>query len=191
MFKDMTDVTELTGKLLIAMPGMGDTRFEKSVVVVVAHGADGGMGLIINKPAPSIGLGHLFDQLSIEGEGGGDGPVYFGGPVENSRGFVLHNAEYRQDDTTLSIDTRFGMTATLDILRAMAEGVGPDKSLVALGYAGWGPGQLEEEIADNGWLIADADPDLVFSDDHSGKWIAAIQTLGIDPILLSAEGGRA
>ncbi|SFG88160.1 putative transcriptional regulator [Palleronia marisminoris] len=191
MFRDMTDVTELTGKLLIAMPGMGDPRFEKSVVVVVAHGADGGMGLIVNKPAPSIGLGHLFEQLSIEGQSGGDKLVYFGGPVENSRGFVLHDADYRQDDTTLSIDPQFGMTATLDILRAMAEGGGPEKSLVALGYAGWGPGQLEEEIAENGWLIADANPDLVFSDDHSGKWIAAIETLGIDPIMLSAEGGRA
>lgn len=191
MFRVMTDVTDLTGKLLIAMPGMGDPRFEKSVVVVVAHGADGGMGLIVNKPAPSIELGHLFEQLSIEGESGGTGPVYFGGPVENSRGFVLHGAEYQQDNTTLAIDARFGMTATLDILRAIAEGVGPDKSLVALGYAGWGPGQLEEEIAENGWLIADADPDLVFSDDHSGKWIAAIETLGIDPIMLSAAGGRA
>ena len=187
----MTDVTDLTGKLLIAMPGMGDPRFEKSVVVLVAHGPDGGMGLIVNKPAPSIGLGHLFDQLEIEGESGAEGPVYFGGPVENSRGFVLHNAEYRQDDTTLSIDARFGMTATLDILRAMAEGTGPDRSLVALGYSGWGPGQLEGEIADNGWLIADADPELVFSKDHGGKWLAAIGALGIDPILLSAEGGRA
>lgn len=191
MFRDMTDVTELTGKLLIAMPGMGDPRFEKSVVMVVAHADDGGMGLILNKPAPSIGLAHLFEQLSIEGDAGGNAPVFFGGPVENSRGFVLHEAAYSQDDTTLSIDARFGMTATLDILRAMAEGVGPEKSLVALGYAGWGPGQLEEEIAENGWLIADADPDLVFSDDHSGKWIAAIETLGIDPIMLSAEGGRA
>ncbi|WP_108893511.1 YqgE/AlgH family protein [Palleronia abyssalis] len=188
---DETTLKDLTGKLLIAMPGMGDTRFEKSVVVLVAHGSDGGMGLIINKPAPSIDLGHLLEQLSIEGEIAANGPIFFGGPVENSRGFVLHSSDYRQDDTTLSIDDQMGMTATLDILQAMANGAGPDKSIVALGYAGWGPGQLEEEIAQNGWLIADAEPDLVFSGDHSGKWIAAIEALGINPILLSAEGGRA
>lgn len=186
-----TEPTDLTGKLLIAMPGMGDTRFEKSVVVMVAHGADGSMGLIINKPAPAIELSHLLEQLSIEGEGGANEPVFFGGPVENSRGFVLHSTDYNQDDTTLSIDAQFGMTATLDILQAMAVGQGPDQSIVALGYAGWGPGQLEEEIAQNGWLVADAPFDLVFSEDHSGKWIAAIETLGINPIMLSAEGGTA
>ncbi len=187
----MTDATDLTGKLLIAMPGMGDPRFEKSVILICAHGEDGGMGLMVNKPAPEIDLNDLLEQLSIEAEEPIEARVFFGGPVENSRGFVLHSVEYSQDDTTLDVGGRFGMTATLDILRAMAGGAGPSRSMVALGYAGWGPGQLESEIVDNGWLVADADPDLVFGTDNSGKWIAAITTLGIDPIMLSGAGGRA
>ncbi len=186
----MTDATDLTGKLLIAMPGMGDPRFEKSVIVICAHGEDGGMGLIINKPAPEIDLNDLLEQLSIEAPEPVRSRVFFGGPVENSRGFVLHSADYTQDDTTLDVGGLFGMTATLDILRAMAGGEGPDRSLVALGYAGWGPGQLESEIVENGWLVAEADPDLVFAADNAGKWIAAITALGIDPIMLGS-GGRA
>lgn len=187
----MTDATDLTGKLLIAMPGMGDPRFDKSVILLCAYGEDGGMGLIVNKPAPEIDLNDLFEQLSIESPEPIDARVFFGGPVENSRGFVLHSAEYRQDDTTLDVGGQFGMTATLDILRAMAGGQGPERALVALGYAGWGPGQLEEEIVENGWLVADATPDLVFGPDHAGKWLAAIAALGIDPIMLSDTGGRA
>ncbi len=187
----MTDVTDLTGKLLIAMPGMGDPRFEKSVILLCAHGEDGGMGLIVNKPAPEIDLSDLLEQLSIESPEPVHARVYFGGPVENSRGFVLHSADYRQDETTLDVAGQFGMTATLEILRAMASGCGPDKAIVALGYAGWGPGQLEQEIVGNGWLIGEATAELVFGADNSGKWLKAITALGIEPILLSGEGGRA
>ena len=192
MFGGMTDdAFDLTGKLLIAMPGMGDPRFDRSVIVLCAHGADGGMGLIVNKPAPHIDLGDLLDQLSIERRGPVDGPVFFGGPVETTRGFVLHSAAYGIDDSTLAIGEMFGMTATLDILRDIGAGDGPERALVALGYAGWGPGQLEDEIAQNGWLISEPTPELVFGADHGGKWMAAIETLGIDPLLLSGEGGRA
>ncbi len=187
----MTDATDLTGKLLIAMPSMGDPRFDKSVILLCAHGEDGGMGIIVNKPAAEIDLNDLLEQLSIETQEPIDARVFFGGPVENSRGFVLHSAEYCQDETTLDVAGQFGMTATLDILRAMAGGAGPDKAIVALGYAGWGPGQLEEEIVENGWLVVDATSDLVFGADHGGKWLAAIAALGIDPIMLSDVGGRA
>lgn len=187
----MDDVTDLTGKLLIAMPGIGDPRFEKTVVLLCAHGADGGMGLIVNKPAAEIVLTDLFEQLSIPGAAPLEARVHFGGPMETSRGFVLHSAGYRQDDTTLDVAGRFGMTATLDILRAMASGDGPDQALVALGYAGWGPGQLESEIARNGWLVADGAPEIVFDRDHCAKWSSAVRSLGVDPVLLSGGGGRA
>lgn len=188
---ELTDVTDLTGKLLIAMPDMGDPRFERSVVLICAHGSDGGMGLIVNKPAPEIALEDLFEQLSIPRDEPIDARVHFGGPMETSRGFVLHPAAYRQDDSTLDVAGLYGMTATLDILRALADGSGPEQSLVALGYAGWGPGQLEEEIADNGWLVADGAPELVFDRDYGGKWVGAVRSLGIDPLLLSSAGGTA
>ncbi len=191
MLHPMDDVTDLTGRLLIAMPDMGDPRFERSVILLCAHGPDGGMGLVVNKPAPEIVLSDLFEQLSIPRAVPLEARVHIGGPVESSRGFVLHPAAYRQDDSTLDVAGRFGMTATLDILRAMAAGTGPERSLVALGYAGWGPGQLESEIARNGWLLAEGTPDLVFDGDHGGKWGRAVRSLGVDPVLLSACGGRA
>ena len=191
MLQGMDDVTDLTGKLLIAMPDIGDPRFDRSVILMCAHGEDGGMGLIVNKPSPEIVLSDLFEQLSIARGVPLEARVHVGGPMEGSRGFVLHPAAYRQDDSTLDVAGVFGMTATLDILRALAAGTGPDLSLVALGYAGWGPGQLESEIAANGWLVAEATPDLVFDRDHSGKWGRAVRSLGADPVLLSAGGGRA
>lgn len=185
---------DLTAKLLVAMPGMGDPRFSRSVVFLCAHGEDGAMGLIVNKPAPELELDSLLEQLSIptgEDSGAGSKPIHFGGPVEGGRGFVLHSKDYVSDGTTLEVDDRFGMTATIDILKAMATGDGPSRSIVALGYAGWGPGQLESEIAQNGWLVVDAGPELVFGPDDDGKWLAAIGALGIDPLLLSGAGGRA
>ena len=191
MFDRMTDSLDLTGKILIAMPGMGDPRFDRSVVVLCAHGEDGGMGLIVNKPAPHVDLGDLLEQLSIPRSGPIRRPVYFGGPVETTRGFVLHSPDYGVEDSTLEVPGGFAMTATLDILRAIGAGTGPAHALVALGYAGWGAGQLESEIAQNGWLVGDPTPELIFDPDHGGKWLRAIQSLGIDPILLSGEGGRA
>jgi len=186
------DFVDLSGKLLIAMPGMGDPRFEKSVIFMCAHSADGSMGLIINKPASDLRLKDLLKQLDISPGDQSDGmPVHFGGPVEHGRGFVLHSGEYMIPNSTLRVDDRFGMTATLDILQAMAEGGGPERRILALGYAGWGSGQLEEEIQRNGWLTCEALPDIVFSTDDEGKWVAALASLGIDPIMLSPQAGRA
>ncbi|MDF0601045.1 YqgE/AlgH family protein [Psychromarinibacter sp. C21-152] len=186
------DFTDLSGKLLIAMPGMGDPRFEKSVVFMCAHSDDGSMGLIVNKPAPGLEMDDLLEQLEIpRGEGSRGVHVHFGGPVEHGRGFVLHSGDYATQSSTLRVDDRFGMTATLDILQDMASGSGPEQRILALGYSGWGPGQLEDEIHQNGWLTCDASPEIVFAPDDGGKWAAALASLGIDPLLLSAEAGRA
>ena len=182
----------LDGQLLIAMPGMGDPRFERSVVFMCAHSAEGAMGLIINKPAAELQFAELLKQLKIKvGETHPKICVHFGGPVEHGRGFVLHSAEYEVEDSSLQVSPEFAMTATVDILKDMAEGGGPNRALLALGYAGWGPGQLEKEIQSNGWLIAGADPDLVFTDKDCDKWEAALGKIGIDPRLLSTGGGRA
>lgn len=186
------DSIDLNGKLLIAMPGMGDPRFAQSVVFMCSHSDEGAMGLIVNKPTPDLLLDDLLEQLGIDkGNGARDIRVFFGGPVEHGRGFVLHSGDYSSDDTTMEIDEKFGMTATQDILEAMAHGAGPDTAILMLGYAGWEPGQIEGEIADNGWLVADASPELVFGPDSDGKWTAALKTLGVDPLLLSAAAGRA
>ncbi|WP_421701661.1 YqgE/AlgH family protein [Aliiroseovarius sp.] len=183
---------DLSGQLLIAMPGMGDPRFEKSVVFLCAHSAEGAMGLIVNKPTSDLALDDLLDQLDIDkGEGSRGIGVFFGGPVETGRGFVLHSRDYHGSPSTLQVDEAFSMTATRDILEDIARGLGPAQSLAALGYAGWAPGQLEGELQQNAWLTVDADEAIVFSADIGGKWSAALAKLGIDPLLLSAEGGRA
>lgn len=187
-----TDTLDLSGKLLIAMPGMGDPRFEKSVIFMCAHSSDGAMGLIVNKPASDIRFDDLLEQLSIEKTGGTAAPpVHFGGPVEHGRGFVLHSSDYGANSSTLQVDSRFGMTATLDVLEDIARGEGPAACLLALGYSGWGPGQVEEELQQNGWLVVDSTEPLVFSTDSAGKWEAALRHLGIDPLTLSAAAGRA
>ncbi len=183
---------DLSGKILIAMPGMGDPRFDKSVIFLCAHSDDGAMGLIVNKPAPEVRFSSLLQQLKIApSETSADIRVHFGGPVEHGRGFVLHSGDYATDGSTLKVDDRFGMTATLDILEDIARGTGPAASMLALGYSGWGPGQLEDEIKENGWLTGDASPDLVFSAENATKWERALKGLGIDPLLLSAAAGRA
>lgn len=187
----MNDI-DLTGQLLVAMPAMSDHRFAQSVVFMCAYSAEGAMGLIINKSVDHLSLSTLLTQLEIERKPGSpDQPVYFGGPVEHGRGFVLHDAGHRSSLSSLDVSDSFRMTATLDILEDLAEGNGPDRSLVALGYAGWGPGQIESELAENAWLIVDADPDLVFGTPDSGKWEAALNKLGISSVTLSSEGGRA
>lgn len=183
---------DLTGKLLIAMPGMGDARFDKSVIFICAHSPEGAMGLIVNKPAHDLSFSHLLNQLGVQqGPGGAEIRVHFGGPVEHGRGFVLHSSDYPGGEATLHVDARFSMTATMDILQAIAEGQGPEQSIMALGYAGWGPGQLEAEILRNGWLTAEAAPELVFSAQNTTKWERALKTLGVDPVGLSGAGGRA
>jgi len=183
----------LTGKLLIAMPGMGDERFDHTVVFLCSHTKDGAMGLIINKTAPEVELGDLLRQLDIASDpvSRGEIPVRFGGPVETQRGFVLHTPDYEASLNSLHVSDAFSMTATLDILEDIAAGQGPDQVLMMLGYAGWGPGQLEGEIGLNGWLTADAEAALVFGMDDDRKWSAALQSLGVDPLGLSSEAGRA
>jgi putative transcriptional regulator len=189
---DETQELDLTGKLLIALPGMGDPRFVNAVVFICAHSPGGGMGLIINKPTDELWMRDLLDQLSITpGEGLRNLPVHFGGPVEHGRGFVLHDAAYVSAISTLAVSEDFAMTATLDILEDLAEGRGPTNALIALGYAGWGPGQLEAELTQNGWLTCDADADLVFATDDARKWETALDRLGVSALMLSSDGGRA
>ncbi|TNJ47627.1 YqgE/AlgH family protein [Phaeobacter sp. B1627] len=183
---------ELTGKLLIAMPGIGDPRFENSVVFLCSHGPAGAMGLVINKPAAGVVLNTLFDQLNIEcRRGPGRSQVYFGGPVETQRGFVLHSDEYISTVNSLPVKPGFSMTATLDVLEEIAEGCGPQQYLVMLGYAGWGPGQLEAEIAQNGWLTAESDPEMIFDAPVDDKWEAALNSIGVAPLNLSMDAGHA
>ena len=188
---DATD-PDLSGKLLIAMPDMGDPRFAYSVVYMCAHSDEGAMGLIVNKPQPEIRFSKLLEQLGIERtDKTRDIRVHFGGPVEHARGFVLHTMDYRSETGTLEVDDHVGMTATMDVLEDIARGAGPSTSMLALGYAGWGPGQLESEIAQNGWLTCDARDDILFGRANEHKWTAALKVLGIDPVLLSSTAGRA
>ncbi len=182
----------LTGKLLIAMPGMGDPRFEQSVVLICAHSEEGAMGLIINKPTEEVALSDMLEQLSIShGPDSRNMGVSFGGPVETGRGFVLHSLDYVSFVNTLKVDGGFGMTATLDILEALAQGKGPERALVAIGYAGWGEGQLESELSQNAWLTCDADMRLVFDLPDEAKWDGALKSMGVSPLLLSSEAGHA
>lgn len=184
--------SDLTGKILISMPGMGDPRFAHSVVYLCAHSAEGAMGLIVNKPAQDLQMRDLLEHLSITpGPNMPEMPVYFGGPVEHGRGFVLHDDGYSSDIATLNVAEGFGMTATLDILEDLAQGRGPESAILALGYAGWGPDQLESELAENGWLTCDADSELVFGIRDGDKWEAALARLGISSLTLSSDAGHA
>jgi len=182
----------LTGQLLVAMPQMMDPRFARSVVYVCAHSGDeGAMGLVINKLLPSVTMDELLSHLKVEpGRLDRSRPVHFGGPVEPGRGFVLHSADYRED-ATLIVGEEFAMTATLDILRAIGKGEGPRRNLLALGYAGWAPGQLDAEMQANGWLSVPADADLVFDDDFDAKWQRALAKIGVDLTMLSTDAGHA
>ena len=181
----------LTGQLLVAMPSMADPRFARSVIYLCAHSAEGAMGLVVNRLIESLTFPSLLQQLGIEpGPDLGSTPVHFGGPVESSRGFVLHSIDYMQD-STLVIDENIALTATIDVLKAIAGGQGPQRRVLALGYAGWAAGQLDAEIQANGWLLAPADEDLVFGTDNGAKWGRAIANLGIDLSLLSSEAGHA
>jgi len=182
----------LEGKLLIALPGMADPRFEKSVIFMCAHSEDGAMGLIVNKPIEGLGFHDLVRNLDIPVNGNAaDAPVLFGGPVETERGFVLHSGEYAFTNATMPVTSEISLTATLDILKAIAAGHGPQRSIFTLGYAGWGPGQIEDEIRMNGWIHCDADSRIVFETGMDDRWGAALRKLGIDLSLLSANTGRA
>ena len=192
-FDDIEDDDDgyLTGQLIVAMPGMGDPRFDKSVIYLCAHSEEGAMGLVINREIEELTFPDLLEQLDIEPAPGATPiRIQFGGPVESSRGFVLHSPDYLQDGT-LVVDDGMALTATVDILRAIADGSGPISRLLALGYAGWGPGQLDSEIKDNGWLHVEADGDLVFDTDLGSKWDRAMTKIGIDPFMLSDVAGHA
>ena len=189
----------LDGQLLVAMPVMGDPRFERSVIYLCAHSADGAMGIMVNRPAGSIDFPELLVQLNIINKDdqiklpqtAESMQVLRGGPVDTGRGFVLHSSDFYIENATLRIDQDICLTATIDILKAIAKGNGPKHAILALGYAGWRPGQLEAEIQGNGWLHCDADADLVFGDDVDEKYARALRKIGIDPGMLSNDAGHA
>ncbi|MGI3169216.1 YqgE/AlgH family protein [Pseudooceanicola sp. C21-150M6] len=188
----MTPTTELAGKILIAMPDMGDSRFDRSVILLCAHSEEGAMGLIVNLPTDEVTLADLADQLDLDmEEDQSDMPVYSGGPVEQERGFVLHSSEYSSAISTMPVTEDICLTGTLDILEDLSEGTGPDVAMVFLGYCGWGPGQLEAEIAQNAWLIGDAPMRLIFATPDAAKWEAALKNEKISALSLSSASGRA
>ncbi|WOJ88224.1 YqgE/AlgH family protein [Methylocapsa polymorpha] len=189
----------LDGQLLVAMPGMPDNRFARSVIYLCAHSEEGAMGIIVNRPARKVNFSELLVQLEVIRPEeairlpaqAGSVQVLNGGPVETGRGFVLHSNDFFIDNSTLSIDGGVSLTATIDILRAIARGDGPDRAILALGYAGWSAGQLEAEMQDNGWLNCPADPALIFDPAIGSKYERALQQVGIDLGRLSSESGRA
>jgi putative transcriptional regulator len=190
--EDITEKTGyLTGQLLIAMPAMLDSRFEKTVIYMCIHNVDGAMGLVINRRMDEISFPELLQNLNIDCDAPDPNiPVQYGGPVETGRGFVLHTEEYEQDGT-ISVHDGVRLTATIEILAAMADRRGPMKSILALGYAGWGPGQLDSEIQQNAWLHVPADEALLFDTALDGKWDHAIAKIGVDVSLLSGDHGHA
>lgn len=189
----------LDGQMLIAMPGMPDERFARTVIYLCAHSSEGAMGIVVNKRARNIGFPELLVQLDIIGkdeairlpERATRVPVLAGGPVETSRGFVLHSMDVVIEDSTLPIAEEIGLTITLDMLRTIARGEGPENAVLALGYASWGAGQLEREIRENTWLHGPADAGFIFGGEQAGKYDQALRSLGIDPAFLSQEAGRA
>jgi putative transcriptional regulator len=189
----------LDGQMLIAMPAMTDERFLRSVIYVCAHSTEGAMGIIVNQPAANISFPELLVQLEVIPSSeriqlptrAGAVKVLKGGPVETGRGFVLHSADFFIENSTLPIDEGICLTATIDILKAIARGDGPASAILALGYAGWAPGQLENEIQENGWLHCSADPELIFGTDTEGKYQKALRKIGIDLGMLSSDSGHA
>jgi putative transcriptional regulator len=190
----------LDGQLLLAMPSMTDPRFHKAVIYMCAHSADGAMGIVVNQRAPHITFPKLLEQLDIITNASDQESiripvdkmaVHTGGPVETGRGFVLHTTDYFAADSTLPIDDSIALTATIDILRAIATGSGPLRSLLALGYAGWAPGQLEREIHANGWLICPSDTNIIFEAAIEAKYERAMAKLGVHPSFLVSEAGHA
>jgi putative transcriptional regulator len=194
-----TESTYLDGQLLVAMPGMMDERFARAVIFICAHSAEGAMGIILNRPAANVTMPDLLVQLEIVPEVErirlpqkvGNMQVLMGGPVETSRGFVLHSPDFHLAQSTLPIDDGICLTATIDILRAIAAGRGPENAVLALGYAGWGAGQLEMELQANGWLNTPADAEIVFNTAADVRYEMALRRIGIEPAMLSMEAGHA
>ena len=175
--------------LLVAMPQLADGFFNRSVIYVCAHSAEGAMGIVINQPMPDIAFSELLEQLHLP-QSAAAPTVHFGGPVETGRGFVLHSTDFCREDT-VRLTEDLSLTGTIDILRAISEGRGPSRAIFALGYAGWGPGQLEAELQANSWLTVPADDDLIFDPDLPHKWALALDRLGVSPLALSLHGGTA
>lgn len=195
----MTGRGYLDGQMLIAMPSMTDSRFERSLIYICAHSSEGAMGIVVNQPVRNIDFPDLLVKLQVIQDAARiELPseteairVLKGGPVEAERGFVLHSADFFMENSTLPIDDGICLTWTLDILKAMAKGKGPNSAVLALGYAGWAPGQLESEMQSNGWLHCDADPDLIFGRDTERKYSLALRKIGIDLAMLSSDAGHA
>lgn len=189
----MTDASSLIGRLLVAMPGIGDPRFEHAVILICAHGPDHAMGLRLDRPAPGVDLKTVLDKLDAPAPEQALGrAVLMGGPVERERGFVLHTDDWMVGDDSLPFGDGLAMTGTREALAAMTDDVaGPRRSALLLGYAGWGEGQLEDELAENVWLTAEADLDLIFDAEHETKWARALAGMGVDAAMLSSQGGRA
>jgi len=183
----------LSGRLLIAMPGIGDPRFERSVVFLCAHDEEHAIGLAVNRPVDGLTLETLFEKIGVDRpiRRVASEPVLVGGPVERERGFVLHTDDYLCEGVSLPVRDGLALTTTRDVLQALAGEAAPRRALLALGYAGWGPGQLEREVRQSVWLVCDPDEALLFGDDHEHKWAHALQKLGISPAMLAMEGGRA
>lgn len=186
----MSETPFLSGRLLLAMPGMADPRFERAVIVVCVHDEQGAVGVGIGHKRAGFGLRALLGQLDLEPGAAPDCPVHHGGPVEPSRGFVLHSDDWNGQDT-LQVGNLCAMTGTTDVLRAITEGRGPSHYLVSLGYAGWGQGQLEREMTRHGWFAASAAPAILFDTPTDERWVAAFRAEGVDPRLLSSETGAA
>ncbi len=185
------NIDYLGGQVLIAMPNMSDPRFSQAVIYICVHNDEGAMGIVVNHPLDSSDYTNLMEQLEIDvSDSSPKFEMLLGGPVEADRGFVLHSTDYEQD-STMRVNDEIALTGTLDILRAIVNGAGPRDHLVVLGYAGWGPGQLDDEIRRNGWLHVEADKDLLFDYSPSEKWLKALDKLGIDPLMLSDETGHA
>ena len=183
---------ELTGKILISMPGIGDARFTRSVILVCANSETYSMGLVLNKPMDDLTLPQLLKQLDIPLDIKlPDDYVLSGGPVGQDRGFVVHSSDFHSEGATMDISDDLCLTATHDVLCALATEDAPQQSILALGYSGWGPGQLEAEIASNAWIIGEASSDLVYGAQHSRKWLRALEDLGIDAAFLHSGGGSA
>jgi len=189
----MTAFSPLTGRLLVAMPGIDDDRFRHAVILICAHDDEHAMGLRLDQPAPGVALSEVLKKLDTpNAETMQDRSVLIGGPVERERGFVLHTDDWSSDETTMTFGDGLAMTGTREALTAMTDAVdGPRQSILLLGYAGWGEGQLEEELGENVWLTADADPELIFDGDYQTKWSRALAGLGVDAARLSAQSGRA
>jgi len=183
---------QLKGRLLIATPEMGDPRFRSAVIYICSHDRSGAMGIIINKSKGRLNISDMLENIGIEGDVQiADTPVLNGGPVDIDRGFVLHSSDYFQSDTSLKLSDTLNLTTTKDILISLVSDYAPEKAMLAVGYSGWGAGQIEREVQDNAWIVADADEALIFDTDLDSKWKKALGSLGIKPEMLSRTGGSA